>query len=493
MADLQTSALRKIALCYLRLSDREIKEVSIDIQKDACADWCRRLGLLPIFFEEGEGQAGQFSARKRTKLAVWAQVYQRALTEPTVAAIITYDLSRAFRRTETALMVAEELQKAGVQLVFTTDGIVSVNTPETKFAYTLKAAIAEYESFKATSRLLDHYAKVKARRGYAGHKDMFGLDRVGSSKDDSEAWIPDENFPNVLLILEWYAFGEYGAPAISEMLYQRGVRWRNRSDVETDYVHPCSIQRLLRRIDLYAPFVAEHDPTLVPRVKAILQTRAQRKTNHRKLKRPSYLLRGLLYCSHCGARYSQSAMPFKDKTRHHYYYSHMPRTGCPNNNAYVVRSRVDAEFAKLFGELYQLSRADLAAMFAKTNNAPAQPIALDLAAERARLEKRLSRYEEMFADDLMPRDRYLAQTTKIHAQIAALPEPQPETESADTPISPEQWADRIQSMDVLIAVAWTLEPDKTNHALRDLFARVEYDSEHITKITVRDGSILYQI
>lgn len=478
---------RTIALCYLRLSGRNEKEISIDIQKDACIALCKRFAWVPQFFEEGEGQVGQFSARKRLNLPVWASLYQRALTDSNIAAIVSYDLSRVFRRTETALFCAEELAKVNVRLMRATGGEFAVDTPENKFRATIEAGMAEYESFKATSRLLDHYAKVKQRRGHAGHKFMFGLDRQGSSKNDSEHWTPDENFPHVLTILRLYATGAYGMPALVSKLIDLGISWRGRDDQPTA-PNPMTLWEFLHRIEFYKPFVDDIDPTLIARVVRVRDGRKAHKDNHRPQKQSSFLLRHVLYCAACGTRYVQSAeRDWRNKQNGSIYrsYRHYHNPRCPTLKRRYTMVSIDHQFLVAVGELYEkLMPGELDALLSR----PETPDTHRTRDRRATLDKRQAKFEDMLADNLISQERYLAAIARLDQERAQLGEPI-SPEPASKTIAPVEYRALLGSVVEILAAGMTLYPDAANRAVCNLFDRVCLDADGIISAVTLAGGI----
>ncbi len=458
---------RIVALCYLRLSDRDVKEISIEIQRDACNEICRRFGWMPDFFEEGENTRGQFSAQKRTNLEKWVELYARALSDPTVAAIVAYDHQRVFRRTSAALFCAEELAPLGIKLMFAADGEFAINSPEAKFQATMKAGMSEYESLKVSARLRAHYAKVKETQGYAGHKYMFGLDRSGNSSHELVRWTPDENFPHVLRILELYQKGWMGTNTIADILAAEGIMWRNQSD-QPSRILPDTVRRLLYRLDLYAPHLP---PELVKRVSEVRAQRARHKSNHAVMRHPPALLRGVLYCAECLTKFRQTIIPKgKDRTLVAYY-SHSAIGGCRLHPRYQKQRKVNALFVQQLEYLEQWGTDDLASLLAPETPLPP---AIDYAPELAKLDRRQERYEEMLADNNIALDRYVPAIAKIQArreeiktlQKIELPRP------PSSRLSPDEWANEIKGIHALLVPLIDQDPQQANDVAQEMFSQV---------------------
>ena len=171
--------VRDLALLYIRLSFRGYgDEVSPEIQLNGCAEDARRYGVTyseSEVYDEGEGH---HSARNRDNLPAWEALYERALTDPRVAAVFCYDLARGFRYTIAIRQVAEELDKHGVKLIFHKEGLFDIRTAHGKFTGTMHAAAAEWYAHTISEKMQEHYAKLRAKGVYTGHRAPLGLNAL---------------------------------------------------------------------------------------------------------------------------------------------------------------------------------------------------------------------------------------------------------------------------------------------------------------------------
>lgn len=453
---------RHIALCYLRLSNRGKLEVSIDTQRARCLAECSRLGLTPIFYEEG---LGKHSANTRKNLPQWDALLQRALTDPSVYAVLAHDHERAFRNVTAARQTSDALDKVGVKLIFAVSGEVDTLTASGKMMYTITAAFAEHYSNYVSEKLLDHFETLRSKGIYAGHRAPFGLKRVGNAPQ-----VSFETTPALQVIEAWltlYTSRDIGTTHGAEVMNDKGHRWKNRFG-EVRKIIPEDLQYTLEILDVYQPFL----PALLYRkAKRRRKDRANHKANGQQTVYPPLLLRGLLSCHLCGASYA--CVNQADHYGHmHGYYRHRTGTGCKN----VVKpsaTNVD-EMVWRYLLAIQWTPEFTAAIVTALTTPPDLTPRLDTQLAKEKLERRLKNYQQMLADEDITRAQFLAHKAEILAAKAALPD-LPEVESET--MSAEEAETLVASLVASLNDPEAGTPYAKNKAMHVLFGRISIEGE----------------
>jgi len=153
-------ALRR-AVGYIRVSTEEqaTEGISLDAQRAKIEAWCQlnEFELLGVFADEGISAK---RADNRPEL-------QRALAKAcrAKAALVVFKLDRMIRCTRDAIDIAEDLRKAGADLVSLTERI-DTTSPMGEFFYVLMAAMAQLERRQIGERtkVALSYARSQGKR-----------------------------------------------------------------------------------------------------------------------------------------------------------------------------------------------------------------------------------------------------------------------------------------------------------------------------------------
>jgi DNA invertase Pin-like site-specific DNA recombinase len=154
------------AVGYVRVSTQGQADdgVSLEAQRAKLAAYCQLNDgeLLEVFADEG------VSGTDRSRAGLAAAM---ALAKKHRAALVVYSLSRLTRSTRHALELADELERAGCDLVSLSEKI-DTTTPAGRMVFRLLAALAEFERDQTaarTSDALQHLKRQGRRYGTVPH------------------------------------------------------------------------------------------------------------------------------------------------------------------------------------------------------------------------------------------------------------------------------------------------------------------------------------
>ncbi|MDQ0286824.1 site-specific DNA recombinase [Desulfofundulus luciae] len=137
-----------LAVVYVRVSteDQVRHGYSLDAQEEACRKKAQELGATRVEVYRDEGVTGEILERPGLQAAL-------AAVSGGAAVFIVYDPDRLSRKVEHQLLLVDMIEKAGCRLEFVT--MEWQNTPEGRFFYIMRSAVAELEKekIKVRSRL----------------------------------------------------------------------------------------------------------------------------------------------------------------------------------------------------------------------------------------------------------------------------------------------------------------------------------------------------
>jgi site-specific DNA recombinase len=309
------------AAVYARVSteDQAERGYSLDHQREACARRARELGATDVVEFIDDGVSGSLLDRPalgRLRALVAAGGCQL---------VVVWDPDRFARKLTWQLIVAEEIEKAGVRLEFV--NFEWKKTSDGRLFFQLRGAIAEYERDKIRQRTMDG-RRAKARRGKlpaAFEPYGYRYDRASASLhiEGREAEIVRRMFG---LVVE----AQIGPNAIARLLTDEGVPTRrgapvwHRNVVRQILVNPVYAGAFVaNRLDCEGMGLNRHLPPPERRrvrvrpesewirvpVPAIVEEDVWRKAQEalargsrlwRSQPRSDYLLSGLVTCGACG-------------------------------------------------------------------------------------------------------------------------------------------------------------------------------------------------
>lgn len=396
---------RKVALCYIRLSQTRNKTdlTSPERQRAIIEAACQKYGWIPEWYEDAKGHK---SATKEENRPAWLKLKAR-LTDPDVAAIVVCDQSRAMRNAWRAIKLFEELPHYGVVLhLASIDRTIDISTQDGRMT-------AYFQAFMDDLYALDASRRAKESVTYRkGRGESIGIPPFGTIRNDQGmlipspygAWIlpdgrfvagiegeePPENnavwrgyYECAKLILEMYRANLRGYGWIANELNRQGWvfkdRWNEPRPLKLD-----DVRRVTSAWREYAGMVLQgkardriaaklENPTSIlydtgravfdlDLLRAVAQTQEARSV----IRRPSGMIRvahifplsDLLYCAECNRQAEAGEdnslrsriigqYPKKQAPR----YRHSERRNCGCKHTSVLASVVEDEFRRLVDTL----------------------------------------------------------------------------------------------------------------------------------------------
>ncbi len=413
------AAERKVALCYIRLSQtRNASDLTSPERQRANIELaCQKYGWIPEWYEDAKGHK---SATKEHNRPAWLALKER-LKDPDVVAIVVNEQSRAMRNAWRAIKLFEELPHYGIKLYLASiDRTIDISTPDGRMTAYFQAFMDDLYALDASRRALDSVSHRK-RKG-----ESIGIPPFGTIRDENGhlistpygAWfMPDGSFvagkrgdepshPEALwrgyydcakLILETYAKNLHGYGWIAEELNHLGWAFRDRWNAPR-LLKLDDVRRVTSAWREYAGLVLQgkardriaakiENPTdilcdtghavfdlALLRQVAEIQEKRSIVVHPTGTKREAYIfpLSDLLYCAHCDVEAAKEENPKlrsriighqKQTQRLRYRHSERRRCGCHNQS--VLAEEIEADFSRLI-DILQV-----------------QPTAIDLMAELA--------------------------------------------------------------------------------------------------------------
>jgi site-specific DNA recombinase len=145
------------AIGYIRVSTEEQARegVSLDMQRDKIAAWVNLHDAELVKICADEGVSGTRSDRDGLRQAI-------ETTKQSKAVLVVYSISRLSRSTLHTLSIAEELDKAGCELVSIQENI-DTTTPAGRVVFRVLAALSEFERDQLAERTRHGMAQKRAQ------------------------------------------------------------------------------------------------------------------------------------------------------------------------------------------------------------------------------------------------------------------------------------------------------------------------------------------
>ena len=304
-----------IAALYGRVStaDQAEKGYSLSTQMIANRTKAEEFGVERIIEYIDDGYSGEFIDRPAlTQL-------RDTLRKKEVDLVIVYDPDRLARNLAHQLIITDEIEKSGAQLIFVS--VTFEQSAEGKLFYSMRGAISAYEKEKIKERTM-RGKKGKARQGkLVNNGRCYGYDY---NKISSMYTINDEQATVIRLIYNFCIKDKLGTALISKELNSqcipapRGNHWIvssiHRILTNTAYKgivysmkHKSTKTGLsTRKIELRpeSEWIPVQIPAIIDEVTwhaAQKQLQANKNLSKRNLK-SDYLLNGLIYCARCGKK-----------------------------------------------------------------------------------------------------------------------------------------------------------------------------------------------
>lgn len=340
------------AVIYTRLSRDTEASTSIERQKQACQRVCEERGWEVVYTAEDVDVSATKRGIDRPGLDAVRALYGE------IDAVVYFKVDRLARSLSDFTRLMDEAEKAGVALVSATEPL-DLSTPMGRAMAQIVGIFAELEARTTGARVASTWAHLKQTGRATGGIRLYGYRTAENPQGAGFVLEPDPEEALVVSEVVGRVLDRESLVSIARDLTRRGIPTRRGSQWRPD-----TLNRLLRNPGLqgYAIHrgsvvkgedglpVAFWEPLVAPAVWRSVQTELDRRSTPSERRwRSDWLLAGLIYCGHCGARmYGRS-----EKDGREYYVCSTPGNAGECPGVAVSRARieeyVDVSFMETFG------------------------------------------------------------------------------------------------------------------------------------------------
>ena len=411
-------------LVYVRQSYHRAADADVSPEAQEAA----AVSLLPagasheVIRDVGGHQSGRTDRRPG-----FQRLLQR-ITDPDVAGVAVYDLSRIGRSGRLVLNLHHELERRDLELLV-------ANMPHGfrgatgRYMLGQLALAAQLQADLDSERMVG-ITRTKHEAGGHNGRDPYGYrtarDAEGRVAQPHRLELVEDEAAVVRAIFDRYGRGDYRSRgALAAALNAEGIRRRGRTWSDQ------SVRDILRRADFYLGSAVRHrgadirpgahEPTITPEQAHAVARSGRRNANVGIGAHPrrAYPLQRLVHCA-CGLRMRGETLMRPGRREYRYYRCPGRRDGrcaAPNARAEVVERAVIEHLAAHSAppELVELERAELRRM----RHLPAE----GLTGQRGRIEAAMRRTGERYTWGDIEESAYRAEMATLKAQLAELPSP----------------------------------------------------------------------
>lgn len=351
------------AVGYVRVSKFTEKSVSPEQQKTAIEKYCRVNGydLLEVFSDLGI--SGEKMRTRPQMQRLISLAYKQAFN-----AVVVYKLDRFSRNSADQQIVGQNLALLGITIFSTTEGKLDYSDADSEFHANLLSVFAHHERKKIGQRTKASKLLLAKKGDPAGRKPWgrtfskdtgWGIDREKQIliRNIARRFLEGESLTKIAAENKQLAkkrkddlyTGICGYTSLLRVLKERsGPNW-----YRTDR-HPFT-KKVQEKIHLEVPELLDANTR-----KAIANKIAENKTFNGERKH-RYLLKGHLFCAHCGSPLSGESV------RDRRYYRHKwKKHRCPkffnSVRADIIEEPLILELFQLFGDKKRIDKAIKAAI-----------------------------------------------------------------------------------------------------------------------------------
>lgn len=410
----QNQEIPRRVVIYVRVSrEEEAEGHSLDAQERECREFLERekphWTLVKVFRDTHSGKTAERPEFQRLLQFVY---------EGQADAILTHRLDRFSRNLHDILTYFRELKDRNVLLAFAKDRF-DFSTEEGQLQFRILAVFADWY-LSNLSRETRKGKKERVLRGKQNNQLPFGYQQNNAGV---VSLVPEEA-EGIREAYERYATGNYTDHQIAAHLNELGLTTRRGRQWYKD-----SVRELLQN-ETYLGYVKYRGDLYPGNHPAIItqelfsQVQEVRKQHARRPllvtpERHVYVLSGIARCAHC----ERSLRAQGGKKAYKYYRDMSGKRGftdCPWSSRAIRQEQAEEQLARLVttfrlpADWQQEIREQLAL-----------PETDGLTAQRARLEDKLRRLGELYADGVYDRETYTKEREQIQRHLSALVIPEP--------------------------------------------------------------------
>ncbi len=408
---------------YIRVSTEEQKKsgYSPDNQIRQCRDYAEMHEYHVERVFDDSGKSGR-STEKRTKL----QELLCEIDKHPVEAIIIYKIDRFARNVGDFDRMYKELKAKGVNLLSVNEGNLMEGN---SLIPNIFASVAQWESEVNGQRTRDALAQ-KFEEGWQPSPLYIGYRSIGA-KNEKKTCEPDPYIaPIIKELFELYATGNYSILELQELLSKKNITSRTGTGLGHSVI--CNILNN----PFYYGLIRWHGDSKIGNHKPIISKELYDTCQYVLAKHRSflirrrvhdYLLRGFLYCFHCGQRYTaephQNHSISKPGKVHYYHCQKREKNGCPA--PYVEMSEIESLVEKEFKKL-EFSEEFINAVIRKTkevieeNRNAVSSVGQGIVNQKNALEIKRNKLEDALLDGVIDRETFKRRHNELQQQIINL-------------------------------------------------------------------------
>lgn len=412
----------KIA-AYCRVStDKKEQKESLQHQKDFFTEYAKRNGHELVRLYADEGISGT-SLKKREE-------FKRLLRDAELGMfeiVVVKDVSRFARNTVDALQSVRRLKALGINTLFINANMTSIGDGE--FALTLFSAMAQEESGNLSKRV-KWGKQINAEKGRVPPR-VYGYDKV----DNFTLAINEEEAKTVRKIFDLYIDRGLGCRTISMVLNEdgdktkfgnewnaRGVRriLTNPLYCGTLINHKYEIEDFLtgKQVNIPEEEWFYHDrpewaivtPERFQRAQAILADRRKQYDSGEPFREARYsnkhTFSTLIRCAHCGRSFTRKSYTYKNTRVYWRCVTNDQYTAQKCDNTVILDEKeligqLKTYFSSLIKDHEGFVSKVLSGLDKQSPRSDPEQSLKDMEAKQKRLLQKRSRYQEMYANDLI--------------------------------------------------------------------------------------------
>ncbi len=348
------------------------------IQRAEQRAWATRYGLVATGLEYVDLVSGKDTLRRTD--------FQRMLADAEAGrfdVLLCYDTSRFARNVADAYRYRDQLERAGVVVVFCADALIAGN-PDTYELEGLKT-ISDAAYLRRLSRNVARGLDQKWQHfGDPGGRPPLGFARVGEHK-----LLEPVEGPDLDLVRRLFALYATGSHSDYSLALETGLSEFRIEEILTNPLYAGRAVRHKGRPDeeeRQARFPAPVDPALFERVQEVRRGRRTRKGGGAGFPRRAYPIVRLMRCAVCGSPYRGDASAGKRRVRH------VHRPACSpsyTHHAHLFEDQVAELLDKI--ELDEADIGDILRAVRRAQPVQAEPDTVERTEARRELQRRLER------------------------------------------------------------------------------------------------------
>ncbi len=480
------------ALCYVRRSIVVTgREISLDIQEQACIAKAKELDLSPKFFRDAKGHKGG----RTTDRIEWQKLLTH-IDKPATKAVIVFSPDRAFRNVKHLLEFIDRLK--GVPFISTQEHI-DTSTANGRMMLTMFGASHEWYANYVSEKVTGSTDALRRERGRFIGFPPFGTESRKLDNGDYRLFPSEKDQTNGTDLEALRQIYEHLAEGISyartvRALNKAGWPFRARSGELRSFRYD-DLRRLGYHWPIYAGYIrtgraqdthieheildGSHDSILPAHLTEAVRIRLSINTkgwSYGKRQAVVHPLTGLLFCTYCKEPLAGYTCTYRDNWKRRHY---RHRIKCEQIwRGYLIAEDIEQQVREKIKSIARSPHMKKAVEQAEQN---AHEIILaefshTPGMERGRVEQALVRLRELYQWGDIDSGAYQRQRDKLNADLAAL-------DNSNAP--------QVLSSGVVLSFISAMEEAKPHHlrsVVRSLWSRLECDEDGVTHFHAHEWS-----